>query len=491
MNSPLKPNVILIVADDMGYGDFGVFSEGRVKTPNLDRLVSQGVCMEQHYSGSPICSPARASLLTGRYPHRSGAITQHDLFGLDRIALRETTIADCFKADDYRTGLVGKWHNGSLDPRFEPNARGFQEFVGFCGGWSDYYDYQIDTNGVTAPGDGTYLTDFLTDKAIDFVHRHQSEPFFLNLAYTAPHSPFQAPQAVIDRYLERGFDRIAATTYAMIEVMDQGIGRLLDTLDSTGLAENTVVMFTSDNGPAFFNPPFMMQPGEDSFNERYNAGLKGSKGWIYEGGIRVPMVIRYPARFEADTRNTDLAHFTDWRPTLLALCGVPEISTLPMDGHDLTPQLTGERLLQSPRRFWQWNFYYPSIETNAAVRDGDWKLVRPMISGTRYYKNPELFVGPEDEARTQAFIEADILERAKPGSIRETLPVPNIKYPEAEPLELYNLAEDPGETHNCAAYHPDKVHKLLMELETWFESIEADRKSIEDPLHSFEALSVT
>ena len=489
MIDPVKTNVILIVADDMGYGDFGVFSEGRVKTPNLDRLVAEGVCMEQHYSGSPICSPARAALLTGRYPHRSGAITQHDLFGLDRIALRETTIADCFKAAGYCTGLIGKWHNGSLDARFEPNARGFNEFVGFCGGWSDYYDYQINTNGKIESGDGTYLTDFLTAKAIDFLNRHESDPFFLTLAYTAPHSPFQAPQGIIDRYLTQGYDRIAATTYAMIEVMDLGIGQVLEQLDQSGLAENTVVMFTSDNGPAFFNPPFMMEEGEKLFNERFNAGLKGSKGWVYEGGIRVPMVVRYPARFEAGTRNRDLAHFTDWRPTLLDLCGVAEISNLPMDGHDLTPQLMGKRLKNAPRRFWQWNFYYPSIETNAAVRDGDWKLVRPLISGTRYYKNPDLYITEEAERRTQAFIDADILERAQPGSVKNLLPVPDIKYPGAELPELYNLAEDPGEMHNCADKHPDKVRKLIMELETWFDSVEADRTSIDDPLHSFEAVS--
>ena len=142
-----KPNVVLIVADDMGYGDFGVFSEGRVKTPNIDRLVSEGVCMRQHYSASPICSPARAALLTGRYPHRSGAITQHDLFGLDRIALREKTLADTFRCGGYKTGLIGKWHNGSLDKRYHPNSRGFDEFYGFCGGWSDYYNWHMDKNG--------------------------------------------------------------------------------------------------------------------------------------------------------------------------------------------------------------------------------------------------------------------------------------------------------------------------------------------------------
>ena len=180
-----KTNVLLIVADDMGYGDFGVFSEGRVKTPQLDRLVNEGICLKQHYSASPICSPARASLLTGRYPHRTGAITQHDMFGLDRIALRETTIADTFHAAGYSTGLIGKWHNGSLDRRYEPNSRGFDEFVGFCGGWSDYYQWHLRFNDSLSKGNGDYLTEVLTKSACKYIKRHQKDPFFLMLTYTA------------------------------------------------------------------------------------------------------------------------------------------------------------------------------------------------------------------------------------------------------------------------------------------------------------------
>ncbi len=486
-----KPNVLLIVADDMGYGDFGVFSEGRVKTPNLDRLVAEGVCLQQHYSGSPICSPARAALLTGRYPHRSGAITQHDLFGLDRIAKREVTMADTFKAGGYKTGLVGKWHNGSLDCEHEPNARGFEEFAGFCGGWSDYYKWYMQKNDTISKGNGEYLTDVLTDLACDFIDRRKDEKFFLMLAYTAPHSPFQAPQELIDYYTEKGFDRITATTYAMIEAMDQGLGKVLDKLDEQGIAEDTIVMFTSDNGPAFFNPPFMLNPGEDPFNERFNAGMKGSKGWVYEGGIRVPMVIRHPAKLPANNTNQELIHFTDWLPTLASMCGIDLINRLPLDGYDISNQLTGDRLQSPPRRFWQWNFYYPSIATNAAVRDGDWKLIRPMISGTRYYKNPDLYVSDEDAARTAAFIEGDIKHRENPTIPIELLPVPNIKYPEAEEPELYNISADPGEQFNIAAQFPDVVHRLSIELETWFESVEADRLSIDDPLHSLAALPIT
>ena len=478
-----KPNVLLIVADDMGYGDLGFFNQGRVRTPNLDRLVSEGVCMQQHYSGSPICSPARAALLTGRYPHRTGAVGQFEVYGLDRIALREVTAADTFKAAGYSTGLVGKWHNGAIDHRFEPNARGFDEFSGFCGGWSDYYKWHLQSNRSINRGDGRYLTDVLTQEACEFVDRHSTDPFFLMLAYSAPHSPFQAPQDLIDQYLGEGHERITATTYAMIEVMDSGIGQVLEKLDRNGLRDDTIVMFTSDNGPAFFNPPFMLEPGESPFNERYNVGLKGSKGWVYEGGIRVPMILRYPAKLPANVINRELAHFTDWLPTLASLCEIKTVGENPLDGHDLSDQLQGEPLKTPPRRFWQWNFYYPSISTNAAVRDGDWKLIRPMIKGTRYYQNPDLYMSEEDEARTAAFIEADIKHKEDPSSIQELLPIPNIKYPSPEALELYNLADDPGETVNLADQHPNITHRLLIELETWFENIEQDRQSINDPIH--------
>lgn len=478
-----KSNVLMIVADDMGYGDLGVFSEGRVRTPNLDSLVAEGICMQQHYSGSPICSPARAALLTGRYPHRTGAVGQFEIYGLDRIALREVTMADMFKTAGYATGLVGKWHNGALDARFEPNARGFDEFAGFCGGWSDYYEWHLQTNTTVSKGNGEYLTDVLTNHACNYLDRHAKDPFFLMLTYSAPHSPFQAPQNLIDYYLDQGHDRITATTYAMIEAMDIGIGEVLATLDKNGLAEDTIVMFTSDNGPAFFNPPFMLDEGEDPFNERFNAGLKGSKGWVYEGGIRVPMILRHPASLPANVVNHDLSHFTDWLPTLAAMCEIDLVGENSLDGYDLSPQLQGEKLKNPPRRFWQWNFYYPSVSTNAAVREGDWKLIRPMITGTRYYQNPELFVSDEDAVRTAAFIEADMKHKENPNSISELLPVPNIKYPAAEEPELYNLALDPGEKYNMAHQCPDIAHRLLIELETWFESVETDRLSIEDPLH--------
>ena len=163
------PNIVLIVADDMGYGDFGLYSEGRVHTPALDALACNSLRLTQHYSGSPVCSPSRAALLTGRYPHRTGAITPQETLGNDRIALDEATIADSMRAAGYATGLVGKWHNGALDPKYHPNARGFDEFTGFRGGWMDYYNWWLDRNGSITSGDGRYLTEVLTEEAVSFI----------------------------------------------------------------------------------------------------------------------------------------------------------------------------------------------------------------------------------------------------------------------------------------------------------------------------------
>ena len=472
-----RPNVLLIVADDMGYGDLGVLNPAGARTPNLDALVAQGATLRQHYTASPICAPARAGLLTGRFPHRTGAITQHEIHGLDRIALREVTMADMFGDAGYATGLVGKWHNGTFDPRFEPNARGFVEFVGFCGGWSDYYDYALRVNAGYRRGDGRYLTDVLTDEAIAFVDRHREEPFFLQLAYSAPHSPFQAPAAAVEPYLARGFNRVVATTYAMIELMDRGIGQLLQHLDDLHLAEDTIVLFTSDNGPAFFNPPYMLEPGEPTLNERYNCGLRGAKGYVYEGGIRVPMIVRFPGRVPAGAWNDQLTHFVDWLPTLIALTGIARRPGPPFDGRDVSAELTGARPNAAPPQFWQWNFYLPFVGTNAAMRDGRWKLVRPMIAGTRFFAK-ELYASDEDEARMRAFVAADLLHKKDPAAVRDVLPVPRIRMPPPEPPELYDIDADPFEAIDLAHAHPERVASMLRALETWFEDVEADRLTI-------------
>ena len=462
MTASSHANVIVIVADDMGYGDLSRFNDGRCRSPHLDALAEAGVCLTQHYSGSPVCAPARASLLTGRYPHRTGAIDTLHGRGLDRIALSEVTIADCFRAAGYSTGLVGKWHNGALDPRYHPNARGFDEFAGFSGGFSDYYSYWLDLNGTEVEGDGRYLTDVLTEHAVSFVRRHSRRPFFLVVAYNAPHFPMQAPQELVDRYLAQGETLGAALTYSMIEAMDAGIGRIDETLADLGLTDDTIVMFTSDNGP------YLGEVAGVSL-ERFNFGLRGAKHYVYEGGIRVPAIVRWPDRLEGGRLLHEFVHFTDWLPTLGRALGVAVPDEARLDGEDVLAVLDGAPRDADPVRFWQNNRYAPRIEGNAAMRDGDWKLVRPAIAET-------MKVTDSDRA----------IDRALNGRLPEritsidTSPLPefDIGVP-PQPL-LFNLAEDLFEEHDVATLHPERTARMSAALETWFEQVEADRAAIRD-----------
>lgn len=464
-----RPNILLFLADDMGYGDFGRFNNGYVRTPSLDQLVGESVCLTQHYSASPVCSPARAGLLTGRYPHRTGAITPQEVLGLDRLALDEVTLGDAFKRAGYATGLIGKWHNGALDPRFHPNARGFDEFVGFRGGWADYYNWRLDVNDGTRATDGRYLTDVLTDEGIAFLRRHHQAPFLLCMMYNAPHSPLQAPQEAVQPYLEMGLSPGVAITYAMIEIMDRGVGRILDELDAQGLAENTIVLFSSDNGPAFMLRADQVPPEIDRDTTRFNCGFAGAKGSVYEGGIRVPMVVRWPAALTGGTTVDELIHFTDWYPTLLAAAGITPPAGRPLDGHNMLPLLQGQAPQAEPRRFWQFNGYTPIRGVNAGMRAGDWKLVRPAVDIA--------FAGDADRRLAERYVELDIAYKYEPERITSifTDMIPQRIVPDLPPPELYNIRQDPREEHNLAAAEPDRVRRMVTELDTWFEQVEAER----------------
>lgn len=462
------PNIILIVADDMGYGDFGVFNNGLVHTPTLDQLVAEGTCLTQHYAGSPVCSPSRAALLTGRYPLRTGAFTPQETLGLDRIALDEVTLGNAFQQAGYATGYIGKWHNGALDPRYHPHARGFDEFIGFAGGWADYYAWQLDYNGTPRKSDGTYLTDKLTDEAIGFIRRHQHAPFLLCLMYNAPHSPLQAPQEFIQRYADLGLHPAVAMTYAMIEAMDSAIARLMTELDARGLAENTLVMFTSDNGPAFMLRPDQVPAGMDRNATRFNCGFAGAKGSVYEGGIRVPMVMRWPAALAAGVTVDAMIHFTDWLPTLLNLAGAKLPDGPRLDGYEIGAALRGEVLQEEPRRFWQFNGYFPVAGVNAAMRDGAWKVVYPNVAIP--------FASPADAAMADAYVQLDIDYKYQPErvpAIRTDLFPARLEPVRGQP-ELYNIHADPQERNNLAAQEPARLSRMVNELETWFEEVAAE-----------------
>ncbi|MDP6041280.1 MAG: sulfatase-like hydrolase/transferase, partial [Candidatus Latescibacteria bacterium] len=266
-----QPNVIVFLTDDQGYGDLSIFGNPDLQTPNIDRIGHEGVCLMQHYSGSPICAPARATFLTGRYNHRVGALSVESNRGLDRIALRESTIADLFKQGGYKTGMTGKWHNGLHDMRYHPNNRGFDEFAGFMNGGMNYWDWIIEYNGQPKWADGRYLTDVFTDDAIDFIERHKTEPFFLYIAYNAPHGPLEAPEEDIQPFADLNkYTRAVCQTYGMIRRMDTGIDRILDALEKNNLDENTIILYTSDNGPVHLGK------GEND-QTRYNGPFRGMK----------------------------------------------------------------------------------------------------------------------------------------------------------------------------------------------------------------------
>lgn len=468
-----RPNVLLFVADDMGYGDFGVFNDGTARTPHLDALVEESICLTQHYAGAPACSPSRAALLTGRYSHRTGALTPMEMRGMDRIALDEVTLADAFKSAGYATGLIGKWHNGALDERYHPNARGFDEFYGFCGGWMDYFDWIVERNGVQERTDKRYLTDVFTDEAVDFVQRHCEESFLLCVTYNAPHSPLQAPKDRSQPYLEAGLSPGAGITYAMNEIMDDGVGRILAKLDALGLRDNTIVMFTSDNGPAFQLRDDQVPEGYDTECRRYNCGFNGQKGSVYEGGIRVPMIIRWPDGLEAGVCSDAQIHFTDWLPTLMAAADVERPGGRPLDGREVLPVLRCEDADKAPPRFWQLNQYQPVGWLNAAMRDGPWKLIRPQ--------QPLKPVSDEDRLRMKRYVEMDIEYKYHPENVTELMddPDPELIIPAPATLELYNIDDDPSEKENLAERERARAARMLSELENWFEDVEAERRRIQ------------
>ena len=451
----IKPNIILIIADDMGYGDFGVFNNQVSCTPHLDALVAEGITLTQHYSASPVCAPARAALMTGRYPHRTGSIDTLEARGLDRLRLDEITMADLLGSTGYATGLVGKWHNGALDPRYHPRARGFDEFVGFQGGWNPYYRYRLDRNGAIDYGDREhYLTDVFSAAAIDFVERHSSQPFFLQLAYNAPHFPLEAPEAIARKYTKQGFGIGVSLIYAMIEVMDAGIGRLCERLEQLGIADNTIIIFTSDNGPAL---------GEwNGFSQRrWNCQFNGGKGNTYEGGIRVPLIMRWRDGLAGGLRSDAMAHFTDWLPTLLNLADIDKPQDLALDGIAISSVLRGEGGGIYPQRFWQWNRYTPLGSCNAAMRDGDWKLLRPQIRAA-------MQVSPLDTALDNAI-------KYRPELFDDILrePEPARQIPEPPPALLFNLADDPQERQDLAEQNPHRVAAMEAALTDWFADVNA------------------
>lgn len=450
-----KPNIVFILADDMGYGDIGAFNFGASETPAIDRLMREGTVLTQHYGGSAVCTPSRACLMTGRYPQRTGAIDTLAYRGLGNLALRERTMAEELASAGYATGLVGKWHLGWESPAYRPHARGFQEAAALEK--TDHWKWVMDYNGVRKEHDGTYLADLLTDEAVGFIQRHKSEPFFLYLAHFAPHEPLEAPEEDIRPFLEAGLNEPLATLYGMIRRMDRGIGRVLEELDRLGLKDNTIVVFASDNGPTFGT-----SWTDRHAVTRYNCGFNGHKDLVYEGGIRVPAIIRWPAGIAGGRMIHDMTHFSDWLPTFMDIVGTSPSADMALDGQSMWPLLQGDSKIIAPRRFWQYSRYWPTAFHNAAVREGDWKLVRPCLDDVT---GPVLGV-LEPRGIAKPTYDWDTKSRY----------IPRLPAPLAP--QLFNLRIDPQELHDLSSSEPERMQRMGNQLDAWFESVMSDFNSI-------------
>ncbi len=331
---PTRPNVLVVLADDQGWGDLSLHGNTNLSTPNIDSLARDGAMFERFFV-SPVCSPTRAEFLTGRYHWRGGV--RHTSSGGERLDLDEHTIAETFKAAGYATGAFGKWHNGTQHP-YHPNARGFDEFYGFTSGhWATYFDPPLDHNGEMVRGKG-YITDDLTDHAIEFIEKNRRRPFFCYVPYNTPHAPMQVPDRFWEKFAhaeirmrnrdpEREDVKFTRAALAMVENIDWNVGRLLEKLDELGLAGNTIVFYFSDNGPNSW---------------RWNGGMKGRKGSTDEGGVRVPALMRWPGHIPAGKRIPQIAAAIDLLPTLADLAGIPVKAEKPLDGVSLKPLLVGE-----------------------------------------------------------------------------------------------------------------------------------------------------
>jgi arylsulfatase A-like enzyme len=327
------PNVVIILADDQGWGDLSINGNTNLSTPRIDSLAKDGALLERFYA-CPVCSPTRAEFLTGRYHPRGGVHSTST--GGERLNLDEKTIGETFQAAGYATGAFGKWHNGTQYP-YHPNARGFDEYYGFCSGhWGSYFDPPLEHNGKLVQGRG-FIIDDLTDHALGFIATNQSRPFFCYVPFNTPHSPMQVPERFWQKFAKADLKLRARkpeqedvpftrAALAMCENIDWNVGRILDRLDELKLAESTIVLYFSDNGPNSW---------------RWNGGMKGRKGSVDEGGVREPFLIRWPGHIPAGARIPLIAGAIDLLPTLADLAGIPVASKKPLDGLSLKPLLLG------------------------------------------------------------------------------------------------------------------------------------------------------
>ncbi len=366
-----RPNIVFILADDMGWADLSVYGQTEFETPNLDRLAGDGVRFTQAYANSAVCSATRFALMTGRYQYRLPGGLEEPLIGQKNLGLppEHATLASLLRDSGYATGLIGKWHLGSL-PEFGPLRSGYEYFFGNYGGAVDYFTYQPPGGAESAPDlyenevpveRAGYYTYLLTDEAEKYITQRASQdaPFLLSLHFTAPHWPWEGPtDEAVARELKDLFhyDGGSLKVYAeMVKALDESVGRILSALDEQSLQDNTIVVFTSDNGGERFskNWPFI-----------------GQKSELLEGGLRVPTLMRWPGRLSPQV--SDQVTITmDWLPTLLAAVGVSPSADYPLDGEDILPVLDGRAAEHERTLYWRYK-----SNRQRAVRDGRWKYLK-------------------------------------------------------------------------------------------------------------------
>jgi arylsulfatase A-like enzyme len=405
------PNVVLVIVDDLGWRDLGVYGSTFYKTPAIDSLARTGALFTQFYAASPVCSPTRASLMTGRHParlgitnwiggERDGSLLQAEYER--QLALEEYTLGEAFRDAGFATGYIGKWHLGVAP--YLPDSQGFDVTVAVNDGGqpsSHFHPYRaahtprLDVPDLEDGAEGEYLTDRLTEEAVRFIESHRDRPFLLVLSHYAVHTPLQAPDELVQRYAERsqalrGSDpgsvpegpnaftklRQDHPVYAaMVERVDRSLDRLLETLDARGLTERTIVVLVSDNGG------LSTVEGRETGMPTSNEPLRAGKGWLYEGGIRIPLIVRAPS-VEAGTVVTQPGVTMDLFPTLLDLAGLEPLPAQHRDGSSLVPLLVGAEREAAPLLSWHFPHYHGSGNVpSGAIRAGDWKLIEWFETG--------------------------------------------------------------------------------------------------------------
>lgn len=405
-DAPRKPNVVIFLSDDQGWGDLSVQGNTNLSTPRIDSLAKEGAAFERFFV-CPVCAPTRAEFLTGRYHPRSGVFGVST--GGERLDLDEQTIAEVFRQAGYATGAFGKWHNGTQYP-YHPNGRGFEEYYGFCSGhWGDYFSPPLDHNGAQVHGDG-YLEDDLTNRALAFIEQHRNRPFFCYVPFNAPHSPMQVPDRFYKKFAgadlkmrsrgDQGAEDIEFTraALAMCENIDWNVGRVLDKLDELKLAEDTIVLYFTDNGPNSY---------------RWNGDMKGRKSSTDEGGVRAPLFVRWPGHIAAETKVTPIAAAIDLLPTLAELCGIEYEPKQPLDGKSLVPLLVEKQMGKQTAKQTAWpdRMIFSHWNGRVSVRTQQYRL--------------------DDSGK------------------------------------LFDMPADPGQRHNVAAAHADVAAKLQAAVADW------------------------